>query len=310
LPLVVCLALPARADTRYESSRQHFEEGMHAFDAHQYATAVEKFRQSYALAPFPELLVYIARCDEELHQVQDAIDNYERYLAVVPGPDVRESVFEQRRQVRERVTELRRQLATMPRPHSPAPIGNEPMARLSTLERIQRAKALFKSGQEHLARGQAHIEHRDYDQASREYDQSMHDFESSYALEPRPLLLFDVANVARVANLPRKAIDYFERYLASAGPNEAERAEAESWLSVLRRTLPPEPAPPVSAPAPVDNQLVAAPPPRPRPLVKRAWFWGVVGGAAAAVGLGLGLGLGLGSGQRDPSVTLGTVKAN
>lgn len=85
---------------------------------------------------------------------------------------------------------------------------------------------------------------------------------------------------------------------------------------------PPEPATTQSTPPPSTAEtsattradLVAQSPPasdrHDRPVWKRAWFWGVIGGAAA-VALGVGLGVGLGtSSTKDPTPSIGSVKVN
>jgi tetratricopeptide (TPR) repeat protein len=59
---------------------------------------------------------------------------------------------------------------------------------------------------------------------------------------------------------------------------------------------------PTATPAP-GNALVAAPAPRHRPLVKKAWFWATIGGAVAVVGTGVALGIVFGSTTRNPSAS-------
>ena len=64
--------------------------------------------------------------------------------------------------------------------------------------------------------------------------------------------------------------------------------------------------PPASVPPDV---AATAPPPR-RPLVKRAWFWAVIGGAVAVVATGVALGVTLGSTTKDPTPTYGVANGN
>lgn len=75
---------------------------------------------------------------------------------------------------------------------------------------------------------------------------------------------------------------------------------------------PPPPAPPPPPPPlHVDTAVVVAPAPAPKPLVKRAWFWGVVAGAVVVVGTSIALGVTLGSpGTVDPPHSFGSVQAN
>jgi hypothetical protein len=111
--------------------------------------------------------------------------------------------------------------------------GAEP--ELSHAERVQRARALYKVGQSHA------LEMHDY-RGAIDY------FEQSYRLVQRPLLLFDIATVAREANMPEKALDYYERYLASADPGDSGRAEAARYVVELRKKVQAQPQPP-AAPA-------------------------------------------------------------
>ena len=75
----------------------------------------------------------------------------------------------------------------------------------------------------------------------------------------------------------------------------------------------PAPPPPTVAPPPATASdgasLTVTASPRPTPLVRRPWFWGVVGGAAVAVVVGVTLGVVLGA-PKNPAVTLGTVAGN
>jgi tetratricopeptide (TPR) repeat protein len=70
--------------------------------------------------------------------------------------------------------------------------------------------------------------------------------------------------------------------------------------------------PPATSPTPAaGNALTATAPTRDeRPLIKKPWFWAVVGGAALVVaGVGIGLGVGL-SGDKNPTPSLGAVAGN
>jgi hypothetical protein len=64
------------------------EEGRRLYQQRQYRRAVEKFIQSHAVDPDPNLLFNIARCYEALGEEQAAIEKYEQFLAS-PSADVR-----------------------------------------------------------------------------------------------------------------------------------------------------------------------------------------------------------------------------
>ncbi|HWE27346.1 MAG TPA: tetratricopeptide repeat protein, partial [Polyangia bacterium] len=90
--------------------------------------------------------------------------------------------------------------------------------------RASSAKIQFDKGQTFFDMGQ--------------YERAIHEFEIGYRLQPLPLFLFDIANVARVAGLNDKAIEYFRKYLqATQGADEAdapERGEARRRLAELK----------------------------------------------------------------------------
>jgi len=64
------------------------EEGAALYAARDYRHAIEKFIQAYAVDADPNLLFNIARCYEELGEVDAAIEKYETFLKT-PGADTR-----------------------------------------------------------------------------------------------------------------------------------------------------------------------------------------------------------------------------
>ncbi|HKO93509.1 MAG TPA: tetratricopeptide repeat protein [Polyangiaceae bacterium] len=64
------------------------EEGASLYAARDYRRAIEKFIQAYAVDSDPNLLFNIARCYEELGEVDAAIEKYEAFLKT-PGADTR-----------------------------------------------------------------------------------------------------------------------------------------------------------------------------------------------------------------------------
>src|SRR3954470_7832413 len=84
--LVLLLLLIGTSDAQELRSlaREKFDQGRIEFAAQHYEKALGLFRDSYQLAPYPDLLFNIARCNEALHHFRDALDAYERYLAVNP----------------------------------------------------------------------------------------------------------------------------------------------------------------------------------------------------------------------------------
>ena len=104
--VLLAAARPLRGDDLRERAHQEFTAAQADFDAGRFTAALDHLERAYALVPHPELLFNIARCLEELHRTQAAVEAYDRYLAVMPNDAA----------ARERVTALRQELAAHPRP--------------------------------------------------------------------------------------------------------------------------------------------------------------------------------------------------
>ena len=129
--VLVCAApvVAAEADPDTEIAQRLFAEGAAAYDAKDYAHALEKFEAARRIKPAPAFDYNIARCHDRLGQAAPAIAAYERYLAAAPAAaDAAE--------VRTRVAVLRGRVETpaqpteappptrtdAPRPHYTVPI--------------------------------------------------------------------------------------------------------------------------------------------------------------------------------------------
>jgi hypothetical protein len=113
---------------------------------------------------------------------------------------------------------------------------------------------------------------------------------------------------------------------AKPAPNTPAPAPKATSTTVAPATTAPPPAaaaPPTAAPPTERAWNGTAPAPLPvataagtspgtssRPLVKRPWFWVVIGGAAVAVAAGIALGVTLGSSTKDPTASYGVVNGN
>src|SRR4051812_41384835 len=93
-------ARPAAAATQ-TSVAQLNEEGAALYASRDYRHAIEKFIQAYAVDSDPNLLFNIARCYEELGEIDAAIEKYDTFLKT-PGADARG-----RARARESLTALR-----------------------------------------------------------------------------------------------------------------------------------------------------------------------------------------------------------
>ncbi len=121
-----------------------------------------------------------------------------------------------------------------------------------------------------------------------EYQRAIESFATAYALEPAPLLLFNIAQVQRKAGHRDEALALYRRFLEE-DPNTPMRAEAEGYVAQVQATqeiktekAPPPPvvavAAPRVAPAPIHERQHG------RPLRILKWVVGSVGLGLLAAG--------------------------
>ncbi len=106
--------------------------------------------------------------------------------------------------------------------------------------------------------------------------EALREFQAAYELDAQPLFLFQIAESLRQAGKPREALRAYDRFLREDKDGRSpQRPAAERHMKELYAQL-------------------RAQEERRDPVYKKAWFWGVVGGAVVVVGVGLGVGLALG----------------
>jgi hypothetical protein len=126
-----------------------------------------------------------------------------------------------------------------------------------------------------------------------DYDGAIRAFTYGYALRPKPLFLFNIAQAYRKSGQDMNALAFYEKFQLAA-PTSPYRAETQAYISYLRVRLGFEPAP---------RPAVKA---GPAPVYKRGWFWVTIIGVAALAAGGIALGTILGS-DSGPQTTLGIV---
>lgn len=135
------------------------------------------------------------------------------------------------------------------------------------------------------------------------FAQAAQELERVYALEPKPLYLFNIAQAYRRAGLPDKALPAYEQFvnLAPGHPLAREasgyaqdmrvlQAESNSKAQLARRLKAAEQR------GDEASRLLEVERAR-RPFYRRAWFWGTLSGVTVAT---LAIGLGVGLYQRTP----------
>jgi hypothetical protein len=164
-------------------------------------------------------------------------------------------------------------------------------------------------------------------------------FEKAFAIRSDPALLYNAAQAHRLGGNKERALLLYENYLRVYGKKEERGEEVQRHIDELRRAIAADKAAAAPAVAPLSATSGSAAPAAERPLpaatpepatapvlvtqpatrpassgddslVKKPWFWGVVGGgvvAAAVVVLLLSRG---GGTTVDPSPSLGTARGN
>jgi len=147
-----------------------------------------------------------------------------------------------------------------------------------------------------------------------EYDAAIEEWERGFRAKPAPEFLYNIAQAYRLSKRPDKALSFYQKYLRLS-PEAKNRDEVERHIAALKEIVekqksaaeapPPNALPPPSTPPPPSGATVAptptseAPPPRTdlvaqpteKPVYKKAWFWGVMGGVAAVVAAGVVVGV-------------------
>ena len=147
-----------------------------------------------------------------------------------------------------------------------------------------------------------------------QYADALEAFKRAYWSYEDPSFLYNIAQAYRLSKRPDKALSFYQKYLRLS-PEAKNRDEVERHIAALKEIVekqksaaeapPPNALPPPSTPPPPSGGTVAptptseAPPPRTdlvaqpaeKPVYKKAWFWGVMGGVAAVVAAGVVVGV-------------------
>lgn len=117
--LCSAVAVAQEGDLDTDAARALFKRGTVQYDAGDYRGALGMFEQAKAIKPLPAFDYNIAKCHEQLGELDAAVAAYDRYLATQP-PDAAD--------VRAHVTELRARLAASPSQpsHPPEPAPSPP----------------------------------------------------------------------------------------------------------------------------------------------------------------------------------------
>jgi tetratricopeptide (TPR) repeat protein len=84
---LLCGVARAQDEAQIAEARARFEQGISLADAGNCSGAIAEFNASLAIAPRPNTLFNIARCQETLNRYDLAIRAYEQYLELAPADD-------------------------------------------------------------------------------------------------------------------------------------------------------------------------------------------------------------------------------
>lgn len=101
--MLTLLLLPGEAaGDPVARARGHYERGAERYKAGRYAAAHEEFQRAYQITPLPDLLYNMAKADEQLGHLREAIEHLEAYLRDPASRD-RETISALLQQLRARV---------------------------------------------------------------------------------------------------------------------------------------------------------------------------------------------------------------
>jgi tetratricopeptide (TPR) repeat protein len=137
------------------------------------------------------------------------------------------------------------------------------------------------------------------------YDAAVDEYKTAYDLDPRPEMLFNIAQAYRLAKHDEQALDHYRRYLAEQ-PDGAGAREAQQWIADIEARRPPTVAPPTEpSPEPPPPPQPRAEPPRPRTTARSSRPLRITGLATAGAGaIALGLGVKFGVDARSAADTI------
>lgn len=99
------------SDSLDSAARALFEDGRHAFETGDFATALSRFQQAYDISHRVPLLWNIAATLDRLRRDEEALDMFEQYIAAVPEAANRDEVLGRIRVLREAVEARRAEAA-------------------------------------------------------------------------------------------------------------------------------------------------------------------------------------------------------
>jgi len=157
-----------------------------------------------------------------------------------------------------------------------------------------------------------------------EWQSALDDFREAYRLKPDSAFLFNIAQCHRQLGHYREAANFYRAYRREGGTNDVEHLITEMDDAAQKQrdreeaadrekaanTPPTAVQPPATTPSQPSTLVATAPARDERPLIKKPWFWAVVGGGAVVLATGVTLAVVYGTPPKDPKLTFGMVQGN
>jgi tetratricopeptide (TPR) repeat protein len=125
LAVLMAGLLLSAASEEVEQARAEFDRGAALYRAGDYRGALSAFESAQARRPAPEALFNIARCQERLGQLADAVESYSAYLESDPLAPDRQAVAARIAELRQRLP-LEASLGISVEPPSPVAVDGTP----------------------------------------------------------------------------------------------------------------------------------------------------------------------------------------
>lgn len=121
------------------------------------------------------------------------------------------------------------------------------MAQAAPATRLDSDAILMACDQLPACRG--HLDQADRFYEENRYDDAIQAYQAAYGLQPYPLILFNIARIYHKQQQLSQAAEYYQRYLNTADPQQAERTRQllKEVQDELKKTRPSQPVPSSSA---------------------------------------------------------------
>jgi len=160
-----------------------------------------------------------------------------------------------------------------------------------------------------VGEAKAHFKQAKAYQEAGAFARAVDEYKAAYELDPRPELLFNIAQAYRLAGDKKQALENYKQYLVAQpdgkGADEARVlvAELERQIDEDAAKVPPIPVPPVPVPVPPPVPVHVDPPPPARESRSTLKIAGIASAGVGLVAVGAGVKFGLDARAASNAIT-------